>query len=206
MYEEDKWQELPAKLAKRIIETIGDAGGKYEKPTKTAQVSQCSLPFYDHSSLIRASDPGWGNDKPALYFLLASEELYPLNGQSIEIHEHNAKESINLTRDNAIEYLRFFGFFVKAKDGQFLVIETVDDHFVPEDISEHARRALEQYLRPAKIVSETEQGSFLCSANILYGNALFASTFEVKQDGTIDILQDEPLAADLQISISSPFL
>ena len=47
MYEEDKW-DVSAELADKIVETIGEAGGKYSRPTKTTRVSHS---IYEGSGL-----------------------------------------------------------------------------------------------------------------------------------------------------------
>lgn len=199
MYEEEKWRDVPAELANKIIETVRDAGGKYPKLTDAARAKEYPLPFYENSPLIRVTDSGWSDSNRPLYFLIEEDELYPLDGQSIAIHEYNAKASINLTRDNIVEYLRFFGFFGESDHGPFLIAESIDDPIVPVDMTEKTRRVFERELKPVVIKSETEQGHFICAATVLYANQLSAATFEVKPDGTVHMLESEGLAADLQI-------
>ncbi|MRG71107.1 hypothetical protein GH722_04950 [Alphaproteobacteria bacterium HT1-32] len=199
MYEEEKWRDVPAALANKIIGTVRDAGAKYPKLTDAARAHECPLPFYQDAPLIRLTDTGGSNDQPPLYFLMEQDELYPLDGHSIAIHEYNAKVSINLTRDNVVEYLRFLGFFIESDHGPFLVAESIDDPIVPLDLTEQTRRVFERELKPVVIKSETEQGHFLLEATVLYANQLSAAKFEVKPDGTVDMIENEGLAADLQI-------
>ena len=98
MYEEEKWRDVPAEVANKIIETVREAGGKYPKLTDAAMAKEYPLPFYENSPLIRVTDSGWSDSNQPLYFLIEGDELYPLDGQSIAIREYNAKASINLTR------------------------------------------------------------------------------------------------------------
>ena len=199
MYEEEKWRDVPAEVANKIIEIVREAGGKYPKLTDAAMAKEYPLPFYENSPLIRVTDSGWSDSNQPLYFLIEGDELYPLDGQSIAIREYNAKASINLTRENVIEYLRFFGFFVESDHGPFLVAESIDDPIVPVELTEPTRRVLQRELKPVTIKSETEQGQFLIEATVLFANQLSAATFEVRPDGTVDMLESEALAADLHI-------
>tara|TARA_R110002110_G_scaffold415337_1_gene649274 strand:+ start:5792 stop:6448 length:657 start_codon:yes stop_codon:yes gene_type:complete len=204
MYEEEKWRDVPAELANKIIETVKETDGRYGKPTTTTRVRQCSLPFYESTTLVRLSEPETGDDTPDVYFLLVDDELYPLDGHSIAIHEHNKKESINLTRDNVTDYIRFFGLFTTTHRGPFLVLERADDPLISYEGDTETRELLEKLLKPAEVTRETEEGHFECVACLLYGYLLTLATFEVRKDGTVDIIKDQPIDG-IKVTVNAPF-
>ena len=52
-------------------------------------------------------------------------------------------------------------------------------------------------VRPAKFEGLNEQGHFLCNSLVAYGNALFIADYAVQRTGMVEMLDDEPIAADL---------
>jgi hypothetical protein len=44
----------------------------------------------------------------------------------------------------------------------------------------------------------------MCNAVVYYSNALFIATFAVQPGGMIEMLNDEPIAADLPVKVDAP--
>jgi len=204
MYDDDNWNSIAADEAETIFKTISPVDGKYATSDATTKAQQRTLPFYEHTKLVRVTDPSWGDANLALYYLLDGNELYRLDGQSNPIHEFNANTPPSLTDENVLDYLRFFAFFVRGEEGVFLIVENLENPELPQDMDDWTRKPLEKYLRPAEIEGKTEQGAFLCKAPVLYSNALFISSFEVHPSGAVDILEHETAAADLPFTASVP--
>ena len=51
---------------------------------------------------------------------------------------------------------------------------------------------------------KNEQGHWLCDAVVFYSNALFIANFAVHPTGMIEMLDDEPIAADLTVRVDRP--
>jgi hypothetical protein len=49
-----------------------------------------------------------------------------------------------------------------------------------------------------------EQGHFLCNAVVFYSNALFTADFAKQPSGMIEMLDDEPIVADLPVRVDCP--
>ena len=162
------------------------------------------MPFYDNVVLVRVQDPLWSPSTLTVYYLTEEGNLYRLNGTSPPIHEVNAKAPIKISEANVLEYLRFFCFFVRGEEGPFLIAESMADADMPKNMDPQTRSVIEGTIRPATYEGRNEQGFYLCDAVVFYSNALFIANFAVQPTGMIEMLDDEPIAADLPIKVEAP--
>ncbi len=204
MYVDDNWNSVSGDELVGFLEEINPIDGKYKVSPQTTEVAWRPLPFYETVALIRVRDSSWPNKKLNIYYLTDAGTLYRLVGTSPPIHEVNAKAQIKLTEENVLEYLRFFCFFVRGEEGPFLIAESMDDPYMPQDIDEQTRTVIEGTIRPASYEGRNEQGFFLCDAVVYYSNALFIANFAVQPGGMIEMLDDEPIAADLPAKVEAP--
>lgn len=204
MYDDDKWETTPDDQIEELFYRINPVDGLYPVSLETTSVRIRSLPFYDEVLLVRLTDPNWEQSDLTIYYLFLDDTLYRLNGRAYAMQEVNSVAPLKLTESNVLDYLRFFTFFVRGDDGQFAIVEDMESPYIPHDIDQHSRKALEKYIRPAEIEDKTEQGSFLCTALVYYATSLFIGKFDVSVTGQIEMLGDEPVAADLAPSYSAP--
>lgn len=204
MYVDDRWNPVSGDELAGFLEQINPIGDKYRVNPETTSVHWCPLPFYEQVALIRVKDPAWTPKNLFIYYLTDQGNLYWLNGTSPPIHEVNAKAPIRITDDNVLDYLRFFCFFVRGEEGPFLISESIEDPYVPKDVDDKTRLVIENTVRPASYEGKNEQGHFLCDAVVYYSNALFIANFAVQPGGMIEMLDDEPIAADLPVKVDAP--
>lgn len=169
------------------------------------KVQVTGLAWYERALLVRVCDPGWPNPALTAYFVLdAAGALVRLPGVSTPLHDLAASEPLRLTPANVLGYLKFFCFFVRGDEGAFYILEQPDDPMVPSDVSESLRRVLRETVRPAFLDGRDEQGRYVCEAVVWYSNALFIARFGIGKDGSMEMLSDEPIAADLPIRAEAP--
>lgn len=204
MYEDNNWNAVTGEELEGFISQVSPIDGKYQATAATTEVAWRQVPFYENVVLIRLKDRSWGKPKLAIYYLADQGTLYRLNGTSPPIHEVNAKSNIQINDDNVLEYLRFFCFFVRGEEGPFLIAESMDDQYIPKDMDPKTRAVIEGTVRPASYEGRNEQGHFLCDAVVYYSNALFIANFAVQPTGMIEMLSDEPIAADLPVKVDAP--
>ncbi|MCB1530347.1 MAG: hypothetical protein H6853_01125 [Rhodospirillales bacterium] len=204
MYIDDKWTPVQGEELAGFLDQIDPVGGKYKVNPETTIVEWRMLPFYDQVALIRVKDPAWTPRNLFIYYLTDQGNLYWLNGTSPPIHEINAKAPIKITDENVLEYLNFFCFFVRGEEGPFLIAESMDDPYMPKDLDDRTRSVIEGTIRPASYEGKNEQGYWLCDAVVYYSNALFIANFAVQPGGMIEMLDDEPIAADLPVKVDAP--
>ena len=204
MYHDDNWNPVQGDELAGFLEQINPVDGKYRVSAESTEVSWRQLPFYDQVALIRVRDPNWVNKNLNIYYLTDQGNLFRLNGTSPPIHEVNAKAPIKVNPENVLDYLRFFCFFVRGEEGPFYVAESMEDPNMPADMDATTRSVIEGTIRPATFESMNEQGHFLCDAVVFYSNALFIANFAVQPSGMIEMLDDEPIAADLPTKVDQP--
>lgn len=204
MYFDDKWNAVTGEELQGFLEQVNPIDGKYKVSAEATKVDWRPLPFYERVVLVRVKDPSWSPKNLYIYYLTVDGNLYRLNGTSPPIHEVNALAPVKVTEDNVLDYLRFFCFFVRGEDGPFLIAEDIDDPHMPKDMDDQTRSVVEGTIRPASYEGQNEQGYFLCDGVVFYSNALFIANFAVQPSGMIEMLDDEPIAADLPSRVDSP--
>lgn len=204
MYDDDNWNAVTGEELQGFLEQVNPIDGKYRTSAETTQVSWRSLPFYDQVVLVRVRDSSWNPKKLTIYYLTAEGNLYRLMGTSPPIHEVNSIAPIKVTEDNVLDYLKFFCFFVRGEEGPFLITESIDSPDVPKNLDAQTRAVMEGTIRPASYEGRNEQGYFLCEGVVFYSNALFIAHFAVQPTGMIEMLDDDPIAADLPVKVDSP--
>jgi hypothetical protein len=208
-----QWREAIPQFKAWLLAELNPIDGMYQLGDETAEVYTCSLDWYEDYRLVRLYDPGWENPKLRLYYLIGQgADLHRLNGASPPIHEVNAKAPIKLNKDNVLSYLIFFCFFVRSEEGPFYVLESMDDPVVEEfkemPLGERLRattlEVIEGTVRPATLVGVNADGHYHCDGIVAYSNALFRSNFSVLPTGMVEMLDDEPIAADMPFRVDAP--
>lgn len=204
MYNDDKWNPVEGDELAGFLEQINPIDDKHRVSAESTKVEWRMLPFYDSVALVRVTDPNWVNKKLNIYYLTDQGNLFRLNGTSPPIHEVNAKAPIKVTDANVLDYLRFFCFFVRGEEGPFYIAESMDDPNMPKEMDETTRSVIEGTIRPASYEGKNDQGHWLCDAVVFYSNALFIANFAVQPSGMIEMIDDEPIAADLPVKVDKP--
>ena len=204
MYQDGNWNDVEGDELAGFLEQINPVDGKYRTSAASTRVAWRTLPFYETVALIRVQDPNWVNKNMVIYYLTDQGNLFRLNGTSPPIHEVNNKAPIRINEENIIEYLKFFCFFVRGDEGPFYVSEDMSDANFPDDMDGTTRSVIEGTVRPASFEGMNEQGHFLCDAVVFYSNALFIANFSVQTSGMIEMLNDEPIAGDLNTRVNKP--
>ena len=196
------WQPVAESERAAFLLRLNPIDGKYPVAAATTEVWWASLPFYDTVQLFRVRDPEWTPATLFVYYLKHDGELFRLNGVSPPIHEVNAKAPIAVSAANVLAYLRFFCFFVRGEEGPFYVAEDPRDPLIP--VHDAIDGIFETTLRPATLEGTDEHGRFLCSAVIYYSNAIFIASFAIDPSGMLEMVDDEPIAADLPVRVDAP--
>lgn len=204
MYVDNDWTPVQGEELSGFLDQINPVDNKYKVSAQSTLVHWRMLPFYENVALIRVHDPAWLNPRLNIYFLTEEGELFRLNGTSPPIHEVNAKAPVKITEENVLDYLRFFCFFVRGEDGPFLIVEDMDNPWLPSNLDDKTRVALENTIRPASFEGKNDQGFFMCNAVVYYSNALFLANFAVQPGGMIEMIDDEPVATDLPSRVDAP--
>lgn len=205
MFEQYNWQKVPAAQTEPFLKLINPIQGKHNASPATASVEWCQLPFYTTIALVRINDSAWAPGTGPFWFLAKQGRMFLLDGSSAPIHDANEADPVKVTEANALDYLRFFCYFVHGDEGPFLIVENIDHPAIDKAKMDDAKRkVIEDALRPAAFEGKTQAGALEASAMVLYGNALFSARFSMTENGMIEMIDDEPVAADLPVRKIKP--
>lgn len=198
------WAELPPDQSTTLFDLINPIDGRHRTDIATTQAWVGRLPFYSSTVILRVMDPTWTERDLVVYYLLRDQgRLFRLNGQSPNIHDVNAVDPITIDRSNALDYLRFFCFFVHGDEGCFYIAETLDDPMLPTAFDTATQKTLANAIRPAQLDDSENSDGINATATVFYGNALFTGSFLIQPSGMVEMLDDEPLAGDLPVRVIS---
>jgi len=205
MFEHYKWQAVTGAQVEPFLKLINPIQGKYTANAASASVEWAQIPFYTTIALVRVNDSAWPPNTGPFWFLAKQGRMFLLDGSSAPIHDANEADPITVTEAKALEYLKFFCYFVHGDEGPFLIVEDINHPAIDKArLDDATRKVIEGALRPAAFEGKTDEGNLEASAMVLYGNALFSARFSISPNGMIEMIDDEPVAADLPVKKIKP--
>ncbi len=194
------WVPCPEKTVAAVVADLRARAPKAFATSSVLHARQCMLPFYRNAVLVDVRLLGVAGVAQAL-LLHDGAQTFWLDGQSSPIHAVNELESVQLTADTALDYVRFFLYVMRGEQGAFVVIEAPEEISAPAaaDADSNSVRELRDRWSPLRLDGETDDGNLRVRATLAYAGALFASTFALPANGEIQMIDDLPLAT-LQMS------
>jgi ankyrin repeat protein len=161
---------------------------QFEKPI----IEIMTLPWYEESvSLVRIYQAKEADDRLTIYAIEHDNKYFRLNGKSTIMHYLRCCAKINLSSNNALDYLRFFCFFVHGDFGAFNIVDPHHQHW-QKNLLVLSQESQEKIV-PSIIDRVDEKENFCCQAIVSYGFILFKAQFTIGQDGQISMNDDLPL-------------
>ncbi|MGB5694601.1 MAG: hypothetical protein WBM46_03020, partial [Polyangiales bacterium] len=185
------WTSCDAEQATEIMRAARSlAPGLLDEVTLLG-VTLAALPFYKQHALIRLEFIEKPERLKKVYLLFGEERALWLDGTSWPIHAVNQSESLSLTEDTVLDYVRFFLCFVRGGTDAFVLVESGDKIQVVErpDVVPSIRNEVV----PFALLDPLDDGRLHVSATIAYEGALYESTFGVAPNGEIEMLEDDPI-------------
>jgi len=199
-FDDYSWQKVTGAQMEAFLKLINPIQGRHSASPKSAALDACHPSFYASVTLMRVNDRAWAPNTGPFWFLAKPDVTLPLDGTSAPIHEANERDPIKITEKNALDYLRFFCYFVHGDEGPFLIIEDINHPGLDRGkLDNTTRKEIEGSLRKATFEGKTPGGALRASATLLYGSGLFFAQFSMTENGMVEMINDEPLAADLPV-------
>ncbi len=207
------WKEIANVDDKgQLLAHLRHAAGDIRIDLATTQVRDRALPFYNAARLVELVDLGWERKNLRLFFLIDNQEVYRLDGSSLPILTLNEKASISLTDENVGFYVSFFCFFLRSEGGPFLILDSLDNPYIPaealdwldEAALEAGQLGLRRLFRAPRLFGRSENGDWRFCALVYYDNAVFAADFLVQRAGEIKMETDRPIIANLRCRVNAP--
>jgi len=205
MLDRCKWQNVTGVQIKPFLELVNPIQGKHNANAETSNVRFSPLSFYKDIALVEVNDSSWAPKTGPFWFLAKQGKMFLLDGSSAPIHDANEAGPVTVNESNVLDYMHFFCFFVHGDEGPFFVIEDINHPALDTAKMDPAvKNTIENAILPANFEGKTEEGTFETSAMVLYGNALFSARFAITQNGMIEMIDDEPIAADIPVKKIKP--
>jgi len=199
------WQIVAGGQIKPFLDLVNPIQEKHIAKPETSEVKFAPLQFYKDIALVEVNDNSWPTGTGPFWFLAKQGKMFLLDGSSAPIHDANEAGPITVTENNILAYLDFFCFFVHGDEGPFFIIEDINHPALDTaKMDPGTKKTIENAILPASYEGKSEAGTFEASAMVLYGNALFSARFAITKTGMIEMIDDEPIAADLPVKKIKP--
>jgi ATP-dependent Zn protease len=201
------WQPCKFKVADAALRRISDEIPQFFIGTSIKTARCTTLPFYkSHQMLELELVSEQGAEKA--YLLDGDDRTWWLDGSTAPVHDINDAESVNITEDNAVDYLRFFCWVLRADEGPFVLLESpeeiqpivYDDQYFEankDTLDADAARVwaavkqARQGVGPLRVGGrEEDTDRFLIYSALAYGNVRSAVTFAVDPGGLVEMVDD----------------
>ncbi len=191
------WVEVPDSNTESLIGKINAQSTFDIFSAGRTHLQVAELPFYKNFKLLQATTFTTIPPVTMQYLLTAEGEVIKMDGTRDPIFENNPKAGLILNEQTVVAYATFVMDAVQSEEGTLRLVEHVDDETFTGTPTPQQRKDVTHMIRPAK-VTKTADG-FKLDVIMLYGDAVYRADLDVKNDGFIEIVNEEKLAEGLPI-------
>lgn len=188
------WQEIDPEDIPTLVTTINRELKDRPFDATMTTASRQSLSFYAEHDLIEFTDTSTSNPTYTRRVLYSPDSFHILNWSNGPIYSTNEKAPINVSEDNAPEYVKFFFNYVKGRHGRFVIVENVDEIAWDGDVPAKGKEAVAKIIKPVTVTS-AEEGKITLLAFMVFKDSLFRANVHVERDGMVS-LSDEALVIE----------
>ncbi len=195
-----EWNEIPESETEILIEKINEKSSFPMFKSERSHLTITDLPFYSNFKQIKATTFST-IPTVTMYYLVSGTgeeaEVIKMDGSRETIFENNPKGGIIINAETVIPYATFVLGAVFTDQGSLRLVEEVNDDTFTETPTPQQRKEVTHLIRPAKI-TPTETG-FKLDVIMLYGDSVYRAQLDVKNDGYIEIEDEELLVEGMPI-------
>jgi len=152
-------------------------------------VREAELPFYDGARFYEFS--ATTSPRARAEYVLCGEgrdedTAIVIDGSAEAIRRANSLGHLKLSRDNVLEYVKFYFACIAGRDGSCNVVETFEP---PDAMDEEIKAGYEMLKRiiPPVISVAASDTEFLVETGLLFKGSIFATKIEVTVEGDVQI-------------------
>jgi len=160
----------------------------------TTEVRVRNVPFYGTFRLYSFTDRSV--HPPQTHFALhkpGNLHIFDLNHKSI--YEANSNAPLRLTRENVMDYVRFFFTLARQKIENIHLVEKLDDIPFTDLPNEDMAEELGQLVQPLIHAPQAANHPYELMATVMFRDALFSATIGIDEKGIVKV-SDHTLLAD----------
>jgi hypothetical protein len=159
------------------------------------------LSFYENSTLLEIAGGELGGSGPR-YFLETGDRTDELADGSLYAipQENDPALTLKVTPENALDYLRFYLFFVHQENGPLFILDDLRHPALDlERLDEFRAVELEEEVRPPEVKDGALFWDYTFDVFLVYGDALYKTTF-ILDNGIVDETPLDVVAEGLPVN------
>lgn len=194
----DAFIKLDVEEVAVILEKLNpEFNGTVFDSSQTTILAQ-DISFYEGFRFLDIAD--YSSVPPLRRFVIYGADKFSiLNWNNEPIYKMNQDVPITLTKNNVIDYVRFFFTYVRGRHGRFMIIENIDDINWNNDPVPEARRTIGKMLMPITFESIDESETFYLKMCVLFKDSLFKTDVKIEKGGFVRLENEELLVEDLPV-------
>jgi hypothetical protein len=189
-----QWQEIDPEEMPALVAAVNRELKERPFDATMTEGKRHSLSFYAEHDLYEFADTSTSSPVYTRRILYGPEGFQILNWTNGPIYTTNEKAPINVTEDNAPEYVKFFFNYVKGRHGRFVIVESVDEIAWDGAVPDKGKEAVARIIKPVTVTSN-EDGKINLLAFMVFKDSLFRANVHVERDGMVS-LSDEALVIE----------
>ncbi len=195
-YRNDRWNFVEGEALSGIISKLNKEQNRYQLSPHQSRVVWRTLLFYPGATVVRVTDLSWRPTPKTFYFFGLRGQYRRLEGSKNFIQFLNEKLPLKLSEQTAIEYLKFYCFFLRFSGQPFILFEKLDDlgalhnHFSAAELER-----LRNHLHPFKIESNPAQAQLSVSTLLVHGENVYDCLFTLNAQGRVEMINHEHVAS-----------
>ena len=155
----------------------------FGKNINNAKYQYVELPFYKNFRLYRLI-ASFDDVKSSIYFWFQfNEKPLPVSWNKHGIYSFNELAPLEITKENVIEYFKFFFYFSRSGFGQVIITEKAEDIIWNKNADDSEKNAVISELSPVVFKELVDEKIFKLSCNCLVGTSLYKSDVLIYKDG-----------------------
>lgn len=191
--------ETTQKIAKdtlgTIIKSINKMHGFELYNVESSSGKKHKLPFYKKLQLLEITDFASMPPLVMRFFIDEKLEILKLDGAKESLEEVNKIEKPILNEKNIVEYAKFALGSVMGEEGNFRLVETMEELEFSRDPTEKEQKLLAAAIKPARVTKSND--IYNLDACVLYSDCVYRAIISVSQGGKVEIEEEKSMLSDM---------
>ncbi|WP_158856601.1 nSTAND1 domain-containing NTPase [Lunatibacter salilacus] len=196
------WSELDENETREVIAAIRTKidNNLLSSSIYFNRIRRLPLLFYKNSDLFELEISKNHKLIGHLVIIKHPDGIVVLNGTSPSIHFLNSQVPLDIDNERkAFQYFDFFCAAVHGEESAFRVLNSAKRLLLEKDDIEHDID-FQAYIKNPNLKLTKDKSYWETQCTIKYSNAIFNANFKIQKGGMVEMLDDEPLVADLDAS------
>jgi len=191
-----RWEIPDHEYHSQIVSIINKINDLELFDLDSTSVKITAVPFYHDYKFMVVT--GFSSIPPlTMHFFINDLDIIKLNGDGESFDEVNSKAKKIFTTSTIRDYLRLCMRNVQADEGNFRIVENIEEVEFSADPTAEQYEALKKVIAPMEVTDEDE--GFLINAIMTHGSEVFKVKILIDKEGALEVLEDDLLLEDMPV-------